>query len=187
MIAPQFPRVRAACEASRQVQAQHADPTTRREDILARAAAIAAAEQARDAYAGELLPAIFGGAWRLSTRHPHWPARIFGRGKASHHSYGRWTLFDHGLVFRARGTRGPDTYKNCAVIGRPYTVPSAWLRPGTGAAEEAAALFVMGLGVWWRPDLSTWNPPKTQLILCAQGLRADDAARFGFEAVQVMS
>ena len=53
--------------------------------------------------------------------------------------------------------------------------------PSDGAVAAAKHFAERrGVGVWARPDLSGWLPGASALVIAARGLRAADAARFGF-------
>jgi hypothetical protein len=166
-----FPRIVAACVAVTAAKALANAATSKEERLGARPAEWAAAAEATTAYAEELLPTLFGGSWRLSTRNANFPPAVFSSGKwrpiPSLHS-----LFDHPLVFRRSGTRGHDSYKNTVILGRPYPIVSAEGELLQSARDVGTWLAERGWGVWWRPDLSSWYPGWTQLVVAKHGIQA---------------
>lgn len=165
-----FPRIEAACAASTEAMAQQYAAQTTSDRLRASHASRHAAELARAAYGEELLPRLFGGAWRLSRHNHNYPPAILTP-RRCHVHVSSHALFDHPLVYRLDGTRGPDSPKNCVIIGRPYgAVVNGELT--TFARQDAAQLAGMGWGIWWRPDLSTWYPGWTQLVVAKHGIQA---------------
>lgn len=173
-----FPRCAEACErvaltnaASRQRTA--AEQESRQRHQLAAAAA----------YAEELLPLVLGGTSRRTSSaiNPYEPdGRLFNSRE----------LFDHPLVYRHRGTRGPLTRRDAAVIGMPYATLDDTGEPTDDALRAARALGAIGIGVWARPDLSAWLPGSTRLVIAAPDLYEPGplaaqarAAEFGFRAI----
>lgn len=186
MSAPAFPAIASACaEISAPMDEQHAQRDNRiatrrleRRQDLAEARAVAA-------YASELLPAVLGGAWFLSPRSGTWPAALFPRRQRFDVvlQLPFQVLFDHPLIYRRRGARGPLTWRIGAAIGRPYDALNEDGSPMQSALDAASTLAEFGIGTWARPDLSAWYPGWTSLLLGALGLRAVDASRFGFLAL----
>jgi hypothetical protein len=131
-----------------------------------------------EAYASELLPEILGGEWQTTDTTLREPPGTVGR-RPVYSDY--IVLFDHPLSFRRRGARGPSTWDNWAIAGRPY---NTFDKDGSVKAESrnlAAHLAAQyRVGVWARPDLSAWFPGSTRLVVAARGLNTAEAARFGF-------
>jgi hypothetical protein len=145
--------------------------TTGLERRVAEWAEDVAQEEGDAAYAEELLPALFYGEWRLSTRHANFPAAVLNLGR---HRYcpSLHAIFDHPIVFRRAGTKGKDSYKNTVIIGRPYPIVGDDGELASAARENAAFLASLGWGCWWRRDLSTWYPGWTQLVIAKHGIQA---------------
>jgi hypothetical protein len=114
---------------------------------------------ARNAYATELLPALLNGQWQST------------QGWSLLEYQGCLPLFDHASVFRLRGRRAPNSWTICAVVAHPYARP------------EPNIPVWPGVTVWTRPDLSSWYPNSTWLVVAARGLADRDPAQFGFTAV----
>lgn len=167
-----FPRVEAACAASTEAMALQRAAKSRTERLRADNASHRADTLAREAYGQEMLPLLFGGGWHPSRRHADFPYAVLTlrRDRMSYPQIGQ-TLFDHPLVYRQNGTRGPDGPTNVVIIGRPYPIAQDG-KLSTFAREDAAQLAAMGWGTWWRPDLSTHYPGWTQLVVAKHGLQA---------------
>ena len=76
------------------------------------------------------------------------------------------------------------TLKDGAVIGRPYNAfdkAGVLLAAARRAARDLAARYYAS--VWARPDLSSWYPGWTALVVVARGLEPGAAERFGFVAL----
>ncbi len=70
---------------------------------------------------------------------------------------------------------------NAALIAMPYRPED---RDAPIGAEAAAARYaVHGLGVWVRPSLTVRPYGPASLVVMAQGLRPEDAPRWGFRAL----
>ena len=69
------------------------------------------------AYATELLPAILGGSWKQTDSTVWTPSHSLMRTPvySDYHE-----IFDHPVQFRRSGAKGPSTWKNWVIIGRPY-------------------------------------------------------------------
>ncbi|HVC62387.1 MAG TPA: hypothetical protein VND19_18745 [Acetobacteraceae bacterium] len=176
----QFPRTEAACLASSEAMTFEHSATTRLDRIRAANASRRADRLAVAAYGEELLPKLFGGGWHLSRRNATFPAGILTprRYMCQINSH---TWFDHPLVFRQDGTRGPDSPANCVIVGMPYgAVVDDEL--STSGRQDAEMLGRLGWGIWWRPDLSTHYPGWTQLVVAKHGLLAC-AASSGFRPI----
>lgn len=182
----QFPQTAAACaEAAAALAGVHATTDNTPARTAANQRQQRAQEQARHAYAAELLPAILGEAWTVKHRSWNWPGALFTRSPARtpvlFHA-----LFDHPLVFRRVGARGPAAWTRCALIGLPYDALTKEGAIAPSARDIATALAEQGIPVWVRPDLSCWYPGWTQLTLAAPGLRGLDPAAFGFQAIPAL-
>lgn len=130
---------------------------------------------AREAYVAELLPTLLPSEWIVSRR--DWYPFMMDW------AYFDRSLFDHADVFRRRGARGPNTWRNCALVGHPYGDPRDRRGHWHISDDYRSWLHEQGLGVWARPDLSFWYPGWTWLVIAAQGLRDCDASGFGFQAL----
>src|ERR1700692_719982 len=86
-----YPRIGAACVAVTAAKAQANAAKSDADRMRAGRAARAATDEANSAYGEELLPALFGGAWRLSSNFP------FNTSPCPR------ALFDHALVFECVG------------------------------------------------------------------------------------
>jgi hypothetical protein len=138
------------------------------------------------AYASELLPAVLGGAWTRTDAALKVPAPRTFTGTELLYGHGQYyhDLLDHPLHFRRRGTSGMLTLKDGAVIGRPYNAfdkAGVLLAAARRAARDLAARYYAS--VWARPDLSSWYPGWTALVVVARGLEPGAAERFGFVAL----
>ena len=70
------------------------------------------------------------------------------------------------------------------MIGRPYNAferASVLLDAARRAARDLAARYYAS--VWARPDLSSWYPLWTALVVVARGPEPGAAERFGFVAL----
>ena len=135
-------------------------------------------DAANEAYAGEMLAALLPGApWTIANEGRFW-ALIRHDGDLAKYLL-QYTL-DHMLVFRRTLTKGRRTWASTALIGRPYDAIYSDGTLSSDTAEDAARLAKLGLGVWIRPDLSSWAPGRTQLVIAAAGLETKSAAEFGF-------
>jgi hypothetical protein len=85
-----------------------------------------------------------------------------------------FSLFDHPVLMRKRGLKGPTTWGNSAMIGQPYGSPNPQLA-GIRWLQER------GVAAWTRPDLSLWCPGSTQLVIAAKELAKLNEEKFGFE------
>jgi hypothetical protein len=172
LLSGKYPQIEAACAAVTAAMALTVSAKSNAERIRAGWAEQSAADEANSAYGEELLPALFGGTWRLSTRHANFPDAIFNLGKWRYPNPCLHALFDHPLVFRSAGSRGPDCYKNTVIIGRPYPIVTDDGELTSPARENAAWLAARGWGCWWRKDLSAWYPGWTQLVVAKHGIQA---------------
>jgi hypothetical protein len=190
----QFAAVEAAMAVRQQAFTEYMrTPEPPRNDRPARDAWREATERAEAAeavvdaaYASELLPALLGGAWAQTDAALKVPAPdtftgtelLYGQRDYYHN------LLDHPLHFRRHGTSGMLTLKDGAVIGRPYNAfdkVGALLDTARRAARDLAARYYAS--VWARPDLSSWYPGWTALVVVARGLEPGAAERFGFVAL----
>jgi hypothetical protein len=127
------------------------------------------------AYASELLPAILGGSWK-QTDSTVWSPGLMRRPVYSDYH----GIFDHPVQFRRRGAKGPSTWKNWIILGRPYGLFDDDGSVNPRHRDLAVHLSAReDVGVWARADLSAWFPGWTSLVVAARGLRAADAPRFG--------
>jgi hypothetical protein len=166
-----YPRLAAAIAHAASVGGQHADSHINCDLCAAQA-------EASQAYADELLPDILGGQW-IATRHYGWPPFYH----ANNHSIGS-PIYDHEIVFRQRGIRGPNSWQTCAVISQPYNALAVDGEPRPSFEQAAIALTAQhNVGVWVRADLSSWFPGSTSLVVIARGLRRELAQHFGFRSV----
>ncbi len=125
---------------------------------------------AREAVCDELLPALIGGAWRCPTGQA-WPA---GTPKIQT----KWALLDHPRLYRRPGATHRASWAGSALCGEPYLNPIGALNcEGLALARLFAEC---GCSVWHNPELSSWYPGKTSLVLIARGINADAAASLGF-------
>jgi hypothetical protein len=171
-----YPRVEAAAALSREALSIARDEKEWRK----RAAYDAARVAERAAFAEELLPSIFPGTqWAASQT---WIGRLLNQ-------KGRYDsplmdlvhdLLDHGAVFRRRGSRGPTTWGNAAIIGQPYNAFGNGGEFQEAAIAEARLLAELGVGVWISRELSTWYPGWTSLVVAAHGLQPQEAEKHGF-------
>lgn len=133
------------------------------------------------AYASELLPAILGGSWKKTDSTVWIPSRgLIGRPVYSDYH----ELFDHPVQFRRRGAKGASTWESWVILGRPYNTFDKHGSVNPRHRDLAGHLSTrQDVGVWARRDLSAWFPGSTSLVVAARGLRAEDAPKFGFEAL----
>jgi hypothetical protein len=189
----QFAAVEAAMAVRQQTFTEYMrTPEPPRNDRAARDAWREATERAKAAeavvaaaYASELLPALLGGAWTRTDAMLKVPAPDTFTGTESLYGQAEFYSFllDHPLRFRRRGTSGMLTLKNGAVIGRPYNAFDKAGVPLDAARRAARDLaFRYHASVWARPDLSSWYPGWTALVVVARGLEPGAAERFGFVA-----
>jgi len=140
----------------------------------------AAREQAIDAYASELLPAILGGDWVHGGSGMPWTDAI------------PLELSAHMLWFRRNdGTPG---WENCAVLSHPNQpiVDDGKIIREVRAAGRFIPSFLVavqpllkrGIGIWVSHDLSYWRPSRTVCVLIAAGLAPERAPAFGFRPVR---
>ena len=132
------------------------------------------------AYATELLPAILGGSWKQTDSTVWTPSHSLMRTPvySDYHE-----IFDHPVQFRRSGAKGPSTWKNWVIIGRPYNTFDADGSVNPRHRDLAGHLATReDVSAWARRDLSAWFPGWTSLVVAARGLHAEDAPKFGFEA-----
>ena len=137
-----------------------------------------APSQALDAIARELLPTLFGGEWVLDK----------GEGRLVWPSSEEWRLitplYDHGDIFRQRG-RGPQGWHNSVIVSQPYNnyiFPNGGLYSRCTRAAQVLA-HQCRVGTWISPELSSYIPGQTALVLLAGGLTPEHAPLFGFHTI----
>ena len=166
-----YPRLSAAIARAVSAHGRHAEKCTNCELCAAQAEAL-------QAYADELLPHLLGGQWIVTQRYG-WPPFYH----ANSHSIGS-PIYDHEIVFRQRGIRGPSNWRTCAVISQPYNALDRNGELLPSFHEAATALAAQhNVGVWARNDLSSWCPGWTNLVVIARGLHPELAQHFGFQSV----
>ena len=136
---------------------------------------------AYEAYVEELLPAILPG-----TRWERTPGTLWGEWESSHPNSALQNmpvLFSHRDTYRLHGTAVMRTWQNCLLIGHPHAAMDKDGLITREAAAAAATLADMGVGVWVRPDLSAYDPDKSQLVLASPLLTARYAEQFGFRKI----
>jgi hypothetical protein len=136
-------------------------------------------EEAERLYGVEMIEPILGDRWIIPLRNQRFPEVLLPR--QEQYSVNLHAIFDHPIVYRRYGKRGPTTRKNAAVIGRPYN----HILTNYDGIECAAYLWGLGIGVWIREDLSSWNPPHTCLVLAAEGLFDKNPEPFGFARLEL--
>ena len=72
--------------------------------------------------------------------------------------------------------------QNAVIFGRSYNCFERGTAVPSDGAVAAAEHFAKrrGVGVWARRDLSAWLPGSSALMIVGRGLKAADAACFGF-------
>jgi len=134
-------------------------------------------------YAKEMLPALLSSGPFVKSRgsvsegSPIIPLAFILRGGMERLGGKEWqwdmdTLLDHVTVFRRKGARRKVSWADSVLISHPYCLPDhpIVLPPHVEA---------LGLGIWARPDLSSWHSHTTLLVI-AKGLPSELAASFGF-------
>ena len=126
----------------------------------------AAWDEAAEAYADELLPAILPGTgWTQSSENRLWALLNYDGDVAGELLAG---LVDHPLLFRREGVKGRPTWANTVLIGRPYDAVTADGRLLEDARTGAGLLETRGrhrqLGCW----------PACEMRLSRVGGRDDD-------------
>jgi hypothetical protein len=127
------------------------------------------------AYATELLPTILGGVWKETMSQIREPTGMrYYRPVCGNY----YKLFDHPLHFRRVGAKGTATWENTVIVAHPYNI----FEDGVlhDYIVKTAKRFVDSnhVGLWARPDLSSWFPGHTALVIAGKNLR--DAGQFGF-------
>ncbi len=125
---------------------------------------------AKEAIAAELLPALIGGTWRIPTGRA-WPRNPQLRNSVR-------ALLDHPQTFRLTGCTGVPCWGNTVLSAQPYLHPRGDLNcEGVQLAQQFAEHQA---GVWHNPELSSWYPSKTTLVVIARGIDAAASASLGF-------
>jgi hypothetical protein len=170
---PTYPKLTAAVAEAARYNGRH---TERNFKDRRKCGLCAAHREATGAIAGELLPAVFGGEWKLA-KGGNWPP---------HDEWALVTpLYDHGAIFYQRGARKPHGWHNSAIISQPY---NHVFRDGVFHPEFVAAAQALSqrcqVDTWVNPELSAYFPRQSILVLLAGGLAPGHAPSFGFRAVQ---
>ena len=166
----QCPQLEAACDTLKALLAEKQPPwpprtiEDRRWHRAHEHAQTSAQQSATEAYATELLPAILGGEWQPA-RSPDWVGDLIrypGRPRIGCPPIDTHEMFDHPIVFRRKGYKGPLTWRIAAIVGRPYRVIDSVGAFTPEAAHGARWLAEkQGVGYWVRRDLSAWYPGWT--------------------------
>jgi hypothetical protein len=149
-------------------------------------AAEASRDAVDDAYASEMLPAVLDGEW-VRTQHS---IKVPKEERSASYYFGsrQSGLIDHPRTYRRRGSRGMITLKCAVCIAHFYNVFGRGEDRGKSISQsmrdEATSLCDMyQVSVWVRPDLSSWFPDWTCVVLCGRGLPHNGAEEFGFIAL----